>query len=120
MLNMDEACLKFGQNISRARRARNLTQNELARAAGISMRTVQRAEHGDSTVALGSYTRILRVFGLESHISMIASPSLDSEMLKKAGADLPRKIIKGRGSRARAIAEALLPAVPDDLAPDMA
>lgn len=116
----DEMCLRAGRNISRARRARKLTQEEVARAAGIGLNTLRRAERGDCGVTFGNYSRILRVFGMESHIGMLANPSLDSEILNKTGAELPKKVVKPRGSRARALAEALLPPMQDDLSPDMA
>ena len=116
----DEMCLRAGRNILRARRARKLTQEEVARAAGVGLSTLRRVERGDCGVAFGSYSRVLRVFGLENHIGMIANPSLDNEALGRAGAALPKRVVKPRGSRARALAEALLPPLQDDLSPDMA
>jgi transcriptional regulator with XRE-family HTH domain len=56
----DQAVLaELGRRIADARLARRLTQAKFAEAAGVSKRTVERLEDGDST-QLGNFIRCLR------------------------------------------------------------
>jgi transcriptional regulator with XRE-family HTH domain len=60
----DKAVLaEIGQRLGRQRVALALTQADLAREAGVSKRTVERVEAGDSTQT-STLIRILRVLGL--------------------------------------------------------
>ncbi len=60
----DKAVLALlGERVSRQRLARNLTQAELAEAAGVSKRTIERLEAGEST-QLSNFIRILRAIEL--------------------------------------------------------
>lgn len=62
------AALKLiGDRISRQRLESNLTQAELATMAGVSKRTVERLEAGEST-QLSNFLRILRALGLLDRI----------------------------------------------------
>jgi transcriptional regulator with XRE-family HTH domain len=53
----------IGERIGRHRLDRNLTQAELASAAGVSKRTIERLEAGEST-QLSNFIRILRALEL--------------------------------------------------------
>jgi transcriptional regulator with XRE-family HTH domain len=56
----DQAVLaELGRRIADARLARRMTQAQFAEAAGVSKRTVERLEDGDST-QLGNFIRCLR------------------------------------------------------------
>lgn len=62
--NTDAAILgELGQRLGRTRLNFNLTQAELAREAGISKRTLERLEAGESTQII-SLIRVLRALGL--------------------------------------------------------
>lgn len=73
--NADEAVLaELGRRLSRTRLERNLTQEELAREAGISKATVERLEAGDP-VKSTSLIRVLRALGrLETLDSLLPEP----------------------------------------------
>lgn len=60
----DRAVLsRLGERLNRNRLDHNLTQADLAAAAGVSKRTVERLEAGDST-QLSNFIRILRALDL--------------------------------------------------------
>jgi transcriptional regulator with XRE-family HTH domain len=61
----------LGQRLAQARLARSLTQVELADAAAVSKRTVERLETGQS-VQLNNLVRVLTALGLADHINLLA------------------------------------------------
>ena len=71
----DRAVLsELGNRLARHRLDRNLTQAQLAREAGVSMRTVVRLENGESS-QLHNLVRVLRALGLIANLdAMIPSP----------------------------------------------
>ena len=50
--------------LAEARRRARLTQADVARAAGMSVRTVSRIEHGDPNVAIKFYLLVTAALGL--------------------------------------------------------
>jgi transcriptional regulator with XRE-family HTH domain len=61
----DAALLQeVGQRIAGARLDRNLTQAALANLAGVSKRTLERLESGQSTALLSAFLRVCRALGL--------------------------------------------------------
>ncbi|HEV7495992.1 helix-turn-helix transcriptional regulator [Baekduia sp.] len=63
LLTDDAALAELGQRLARHRVARNRTQAELAKEAGIGRATLQRLERGES-VQMTSLIRLLRTLGL--------------------------------------------------------
>lgn len=83
----DQAVLtELGERLSRRRIDRSLTQAELAREAGVSKRTVERSEAGES-VQLGNFIRILRVLDLLPNLdSAIPAPQpRPMDLLRRGG-----------------------------------
>lgn len=69
--NSDDTILEeLGKRIGQYRLNRNLTQNALATEAGVSERTVQRAEHG-RTVQTTNLIRILRALNLVENLEAL-------------------------------------------------
>jgi transcriptional regulator with XRE-family HTH domain len=67
----DQAILgEIGHRLARRRLASNLTQAALAERAGVSKRTVERVEAGDSA-QLSSWIRILRVLDLVEGLELL-------------------------------------------------
>lgn len=54
----------LGQEITRARRSRQYTQEELAERAGITRVTLRRVERGDLTVAIGTVLEVAGLVGI--------------------------------------------------------
>jgi transcriptional regulator with XRE-family HTH domain len=75
----------IGERISRRRLERNLTQANLATNAGVSQRTVERLEAGEST-QLSNFLRILRALdlleGLEALLPKLPPSPIDQLKLK--------------------------------------
>ena len=55
----------FGAEIRMRRKAKKLSQTELAQAAGVSMNVVRSVESDKETVSLKNLKKILFLFGLE-------------------------------------------------------
>jgi putative transcriptional regulator len=75
--NSDDATLKeLGSRILQYRLNRNLTQDALAKEAGVSKRTIIRTEHGHST-QVSNLIRILRVLKLLENLeTLIPEPAV--------------------------------------------
>jgi len=83
----DDAMLQeLGRRLQRHRLSRNVTQDSLAREAGVSTPTVQRLEAG-SSVQLVSLLRVLRALGLLDHMEMLVpEPGVrPMELLEREG-----------------------------------
>ena len=63
----------FGERLRLARLRRKFSLTWVAGRCGMSRTTVTKAEHGDPSVTLGTYFRILSVLGLQNDIEKIAS-----------------------------------------------
>ncbi|NCB02020.1 MAG: XRE family transcriptional regulator [Spirochaetia bacterium] len=76
----------LGKRITTTRIERNLTQSNLAKQAGISKRTLERMENGES-VQLTTFIRILRVLELLHGINILLPPQSVQplEMIKREG-----------------------------------
>lgn len=87
---------EIGTRLARLRLDRNLTQAELATEAGVSRRTVERVEAGESA-QLSSLVRLLRALGvLENLDAFLPEPTLSPvEQLKLSG-KTRRRASKGR------------------------
>lgn len=75
---------EWGARLARYRLNRNLTQDQLAREAGVSKRTIVRLENGEST-QLTNLVRILRALGLLDNMDALVPTPLTSpvEALKE-------------------------------------
>ena len=90
---------RLAQRIGRLRLDRNLTQAQLADAAGVSKSTIERLEAGEST-QLTNFIRILRALQLLDGLDALVPPQPPSpiEQLKLQGqrrqrASAPRKSV---------------------------
>lgn len=70
---------ELGDRLSRHRLDRNLTQEQLAREAGVSKRTVIRLENGESS-QLANLIRVLRVLGLLANLDALVPAPLVSPL----------------------------------------
>ena len=76
----DQALLaEMGQRLSRYRLQKNLTQEKLAKEAGVSKRTLERLEAGES-VQLTNFIRVLRRLGRLPGLEQLLPKPLPSPM----------------------------------------
>jgi transcriptional regulator with XRE-family HTH domain len=68
---------ELGDRLARHRLKRNLTQDQLAREAGVSKRTVVRLENGQSS-QMTNLIRVLRALGLLGNLDALVSAPLAS------------------------------------------
>jgi transcriptional regulator with XRE-family HTH domain len=95
----DEAVMtEMGRRLAEARLERQMTQAQLAEAAGVSKSTVERLEDGAST-QLGNLIRCLRALGkLEALERLLPeTPANPVELLRRRGARRSR-VRRARGS----------------------
>lgn len=88
----DEAILEeLGQRLAHTRLNRNMPQEALAKAAGVSIPTVQRIERGDPT-EIRSFIRVMRVLELMESLDQAIPRPLASpiEQLKLQGRNRQR------------------------------
>ncbi|HVU09240.1 MAG TPA: helix-turn-helix transcriptional regulator [Verrucomicrobiae bacterium] len=84
----DEAVLtELGGRLTRIRLERNLTQDQLAKEAGVSKRTVQRLETGAVATQLSGFIRVCRVLDVIERFDLLISEPVPSPVaqLKMAG-----------------------------------
>ena len=76
---------EIGERVSHCRLDRNLTQAKLAAAAGVSKRTIERMESGES-VQLTSFVQILRALDLVQNLeALVPKTSADPLELPRLG-----------------------------------
>lgn len=63
----------MGEQIMLARKRRHLSMQDIAERATVTRLTVSKVEHGDPTVAMGIYARVLFALNLEDDIKLIAA-----------------------------------------------
>jgi len=79
----------MGEQIMLARKRRHLSMQDIADRATVTRLTVSKVEHGDPTVSIGIYARVLFALNLEKDISLLAADDApgrqlrDAELLKK-------------------------------------
>lgn len=98
-LPVERALIRLGKNISRARRRRHLSQEDLAERIGASVNTVRRMEAGHPGTALQHFARALQVFGELDKFEKIMDTAQDSVGLALMDEKLPQRVRATRGHR---------------------
>ena len=86
---LDQAMKQMGEQIKLARKRRHLSMQDIAERATVTRLTVSKVEHGDPTVSIGIYARVLYALNLEKDITLLAADDAlgrqlqDAELLKK-------------------------------------
>jgi len=78
--SLDRVLKRLGENIKLARLRRKLSTAQVAERAGISRATLWQIENGSPSVAMGMYSQILFVLGLEKDLLKVAG---DDELGRK-------------------------------------
>jgi transcriptional regulator with XRE-family HTH domain len=82
---------KLGQDISDARRRRNLPASVIAERAFTSRPTLRRIEQGDPSVGMGIYAAVLQALGLLDGLGEVADAANDKIGLALAADALPKR-----------------------------
>lgn len=86
---LGQALELMGEQIKLARRRRHLSMQDIADRATVTRLTVSKVEHGDPTVSMGIYARVLFALNLEKDLTLMAADDAlgrqlqDAELLKK-------------------------------------
>lgn len=86
------AIARLGGDISRARRRRALTQQDLALRAGVSHSTIKRLESGDHRIQLHVIARVLMIFGELEKLASLLDTAKDDVGLALANEALPVRV----------------------------
>lgn len=70
---LSQALSLMGEQIMLARKRRHLSMQDVAERATVTRLTVSKVEHGDPTVTMGSYARVLYALNLEKDITLLAA-----------------------------------------------
>lgn len=76
---------EVGEQIKLARLRRKLSADQIAERTGISRRTIYSIEKGSPGVSIGNYLNVLKVFGLEKDILLLAKDDELGRKLQDAG-----------------------------------
>jgi transcriptional regulator with XRE-family HTH domain len=88
--------VKFGADISIARRKRRLTVAMMCERLGVSKSTWQRMEKGDATVSMGAYAQALFVLGFGTPLAGMVDQRHDEQGLLLDIEHLPKRVTSPR------------------------
>jgi len=87
--------VRLGARINRARRARMLTQADLASKSGVSLSTMAAIEAGSPTVQIGFYLCVLFALDALDGLDRVARLADDAAVVDRLSADLlPKRVRK--------------------------
>ncbi|MCF7733652.1 MAG: helix-turn-helix domain-containing protein [Akkermansiaceae bacterium] len=84
--------LKFGADLTRARRKRQLTMAMMAERVGVAKSTYVRLEKGDPAVAMGAYAMALLVLGFGEALGDLVDARRDEDGLLMDEERLPKRV----------------------------
>jgi transcriptional regulator with XRE-family HTH domain len=84
----------LGAHLKLARLRRKFSAETVAQRAGITRRTLSKAEQGDPAVALGVYARVMQVLRLEDDLALLAADDALGRKLQDAGITARRRAPK--------------------------
>jgi transcriptional regulator with XRE-family HTH domain len=93
---VEDALVSLGKRVSLARRARLMTQKDLAEKAGIGVSTIQAIERGSPSVQIGFTLSTLWALGLEGTFEFFMSVGADHELTSMMADTLPQRISSKR------------------------
>lgn len=68
--------LQLGDRLRALRKARGMTADQLALAAGITRKTLRSVESGDPSPAIGTYLRVMAALGVNGELALLADGTL--------------------------------------------
>lgn len=95
-VHVRRSLVKFGSDLSIARRKRRLTVAMMCERLGVSKSTWQRLERGDPTVSMGAYAQTLFVLGFGTPLAELVDQSRDEQGLLLEAEHLPKRVTRPR------------------------
>ena len=83
---------RLGEDISAARRARRISQRQMAEKLNVGQPSIVRMEKGDPKVAFGVYAMAAWVMGIEKALLSSFAPEADPVVQREARLSLPKRI----------------------------
>ena len=81
---LSQALQQLGERIMLARKRRHLSMQDVAERATVTRLTISKVEHGDPTVSMGIYARVLYALNLEKDITLLAADDALGRQLQDA------------------------------------
>ena len=81
----------FGERLRLARLRRKISTVQMAERMGVSRDTLNRLEKGDPNIALGTYSRALRVLRLDADLDKLADDDELGRKLQDLDLEAPRR-----------------------------
>ncbi|HEY3452022.1 MAG TPA: helix-turn-helix domain-containing protein [Myxococcales bacterium] len=69
----------FGEHLREARLRRNMTVEQMAKAVGLTRKTISEAEKGSASTRVGAYVGMLWALGLGDQLAELAAAERDDE-----------------------------------------
>lgn len=92
-LPAEDTLVRLGGRINRARRARMLTQADLASKSGVSLSTLSAIESGSPTVQMGFYLGVLFALDVLDGLDKVAVLTDDATLVNRLSEDLlPKRV----------------------------
>ncbi len=89
---------ELGERVARHRLNKNLTQEELARQAGIGSATLKRIERGSTSTQIINLINVLRALGLDQNLELLV-PDVPPSPVQLA--NLQKKTLRQRARKKR-------------------
>jgi transcriptional regulator with XRE-family HTH domain len=83
---------QMGSDLAASRKARKLTQDDMAGRLNVSRVTLGRLEKGDPRVSFGTYALAAYVMGMEKRLLSIFAQEADHEFQKQARLNQPKRV----------------------------
>lgn len=90
-LLLEQQLARLGKRVALARRAREMTQDEMAFQAGVSISTIAALERGHPGVAIGSFLKVLKVLDLLDQLDDLVHPQRDKTLVAQAARRIPSR-----------------------------
>ena len=94
------ALIPLGEDLSLARRRRGIAMQSMAARMGVSLKTLQRLEKGDATVALGTAAKALIVLGELDKLAHLLDTAHDDLGLQLMNQAVRKRIRAPKSARA--------------------
>jgi transcriptional regulator with XRE-family HTH domain len=95
----------LGENLKLARLRRKYSAEMVAQRAGITRKTLAGVERGDSTVAIGTYARVMQVLRLEDDLSKLAADDRLGRQLQDVGLTAKRRAPKRSAAASSSVSD---------------